>query len=119
MGVIKDLGTHDIDLTAWVTQQDYTSVSARTAHRSGREHEDMVAVVGQLTRGTITNHLVNWLSPFKERVTIITGSRGSFIADTLTADLTFHAMGSDLEVPRSVGRRHDPLRLCQTGALAH
>ena len=93
VGVIKDLGTHDIDLTAWVTQQDYTSVSARTAHRSGREHEDMVAMVGQLTRGTITNHLVNWLSPFKERVTIITGSRGSFIADTLTADLTFHANG--------------------------
>ena len=42
----------------------------------------------------MTNHLVNWLSPFKERVTIITGERGAFIADTLTADLTFHANGS-------------------------
>ncbi len=93
VGVIKDLGTHDIDLTAWVTQQEYTSVAAQTAFRSGREHEDMVAIVGLLTRGTITNHLVNWLSPFKERVTIITGSRGSFLADTLTADLTFHANG--------------------------
>ena len=93
VGVIKDLGTHDIDLTAWVTQQEYTSVAARTAFRSGREHEDMVAVVGLLSQGTITNHLVNWLSPFKERVTIITGSRGSFTADTLTADLTFHANG--------------------------
>lgn len=93
VGVVKDLGTHDIDLTAWVTQQEFTSVAARTAHRSGREHEDMVAVVGQLSSGTITSHLVNWLSPFKERVTIITGSRGCFIADTLTADLTFHANG--------------------------
>ena len=93
VGVVKDLGTHDIDLTAWVTQQEFTSVAARTAHRSGREHEDMVAIVGQLSKGTITNHLVNWLSPFKERVTVVTGTRGTFVADTLTADLTFHANG--------------------------
>jgi predicted dehydrogenase len=53
----------------------------------------MVAVVGQLSGGTITSHLVNWLSPFKERVTVLTGSKGSFVADTLTADLTFHANG--------------------------
>ena len=93
VGVVKDLGTHDIDLTAWVTQQRYTSVSARTAYKSGREHEDLVAVVGQLSGGTVTSHLVNWLSPLKERVTIITGERGTFVADTLSADLTFHANG--------------------------
>lgn len=93
VGVVKDLGTHDIDLTAWVTQQAYTSVAARTAYKSGREHEDLVAVVGLLTNGTVTNHLVNWLSPLKERVTIITGERGAFVADTLTADLSFYANG--------------------------
>ena len=94
VGVVKDLATHDIDLTAWVTQQPYTSVAARTAFRSGREHEDLVAVTGQLADGTVTNHLVNWLSPLKERVTIITGENGAFVADTLTADLTFYANGS-------------------------
>ncbi|HHU09697.1 MAG TPA: Gfo/Idh/MocA family oxidoreductase [Intrasporangiaceae bacterium] len=93
VGVVKDLGTHDIDLTAWVTQQDFVSVAARTTHRSGREHEDMVSIVGLLSQGTITNHVVNWLSPFKERITVITGEKGSFVADTLTADLTFHANG--------------------------
>ena len=35
VGVVKDLATHDIDLTAWVSQQDYVSVNARTTHRSG------------------------------------------------------------------------------------
>jgi len=93
VGVVKDLATHDIDLTAWVTQQSYTSVSARTAHRSGREYEDLVAVVASLSSGTIANHLVNWLSPLKERVTVITGERGTFVADTLTADLTYYANG--------------------------
>lgn len=91
VGVVMDLATHDIDLTSWVTGQEYTSVSARTVSRSGRLHEDMVAVVGQLGDGTMVNHLVNWLSPLKERSTVITGDRGCFVADTLTADLTFYA----------------------------
>ncbi|MFJ8580590.1 Gfo/Idh/MocA family protein [Micromonospora sp. NPDC093277] len=94
VGVVMDLATHDIDLTAWVTGQEYRSVSARTVFRSGRLHEDMVAVVGQLADGTMVNHLVNWLSPLKERSTVITGDRGCFVADTLTADLTFYANGA-------------------------
>jgi predicted dehydrogenase len=94
VGVIKDLGTHDIDLTAWLAQSDYQSVSARATTRSGREHEDMVAATGQLANGIITSHLVNWLSPMKERITVVTGERGSFLADTLTADLTFYENGT-------------------------
>ncbi len=94
VGVVKDLATHDIDLTAWVTGQPYTSVSARTARKSGREHEDMVVVVGELADGTMVNHLVNWLSPLKERSTVVTGEKGCFVADTLTADLTFYANGA-------------------------
>ena len=94
VGVVKDLGTHDIDLTAWVTQDEYVSVSAQTGYKSGREHEDLVAMVGKLSSGTVTNHLVNWLSPLKERTTVITGEKGTFVADTLAADLTYYANGS-------------------------
>ena len=53
----------------------------------------MVVVVGQLVGGTMVSHLVNWLSPLKERSTVVTGTKGCFIADTLTADLTFFANG--------------------------
>ena len=94
VGVIKDLATHDIDSTAWVARSKFISVSARTAHKLGRVHEDMVAAVCDLENGIITNHLVNWLTPFKERLTIVTGERGAFVADTLTADLTFYANAS-------------------------
>lgn len=93
VGVIKDLASHDIDLTAWVAQQEIVSVNARTAHRSGRPHEDMVLAVGTLSGGTITSHVVNWLTPFKERVTIITGENGVLVADTLTADLSYYENG--------------------------
>jgi predicted dehydrogenase len=93
VGVVNDLATHDIDLTAWVAGSPFSSISARTAHTSGREHEDLVAATGLLADGTITNHLVNWLTPMKERITVITGERGCFVANTLTADLIFYANG--------------------------
>lgn len=93
VGVVKDLATHDVDLTAWVAGSPFTAISARTANKTGREHEDLVAATGMLADGTVTNHLVNWLTPMKERMTVATGERGCFIADTLTADLTFYANG--------------------------
>jgi predicted dehydrogenase len=94
VGVVKDLGTHDIDLTAWLARSPYKSVSARTSTRSGRPHEDMVTASCQLENGVITSHLVNWLSPMKERLTVVTGEKGAFVADTLTADLTFYENGT-------------------------
>ena len=94
VGVVKDLASHDIDLTAWVTQRRYELVSARTIFKSGREYEDMVAATCQLSGGLTSSHLVNWLTPAKERMTIVTGEKGMFVADTLTADLTFYGNGS-------------------------
>ena len=94
VGVVKDLATHDIDLTAWVAGARYTSVAAQVTHRSGRQNEDMMVATGLLEGGIIVSHQVNWLTPFKERVTIVTGEKGSFVADTLTGDLTFHANGT-------------------------
>lgn len=94
VGVVKDLATHDVDLTAWVANSPYTSISAQVTHRSGRENEDMVVATGQLASGAIVSHVVNWLTPFKERVTIVTGEKGAFVADTLTGDLTFYANGT-------------------------
>jgi len=94
VGVIKDLATHDIDLTMWIMQRGYESVSAHTAFRSGRKHEDMLVAIGLLEGGVIVNHLVNWLSPFKERSTTVIGEHGALVADTLTADLTFFENGT-------------------------
>lgn len=94
VGVVKDLATHDIDLTAWLARSEFVSVYGQSAHKSGREFEDLIAFSGRLADGTVTSHLVNWLSPFKERLTVVTGSRGSFVADTLTADLTFFENGT-------------------------
>nr|NLI49053.1 Gfo/Idh/MocA family oxidoreductase [Propionibacterium sp.] len=126
VGVVKDLASHDIDLTAWVTQRRYELVGARTMFKSGRAHEDMVAATCQLTGGLMSSHLVNWLTPTKERLTIVTGEKGMFVADTLTADLTFYANGvigtewdeiaqfrgvSEGQVTRFAIAKPEPLRL--------
>lgn len=94
VGVAKDLASHDVDLTAWVAQSTYKTVFAQTNFKSGRVHEDMIAITGRLESGVIVNHLVNWLSPMKERLTVVTGEKGAFVADTSTGDLTFYANGT-------------------------
>lgn len=93
VGVVKDLATHDIDLTAWVLQSPYATVSAQISYRSGREHEDLISVTARMANGAVVSHLVNWLSPMKERLTVVTGERGAFVADTLQGDLTLHENG--------------------------
>jgi predicted dehydrogenase len=100
VGVVKDLSTHDIDLTSWITGKKYLQVSANAAFRSGRKHEDLISVSGLLEDSIVVSHLVNWLSPLKERKIIITGEKGTFVADTLRADLTFYENGR-IEISQS------------------
>jgi UDP-N-acetylglucosamine 3-dehydrogenase len=94
VGVAKDLGSHDVDLTAWVARSDYRSISAHTVHKSGRIYEDMILMTGVLESGVMVNHIVNWLSPMKERTTTVTGELGALVADTATGDLTFYRNGT-------------------------
>jgi predicted dehydrogenase len=94
VGVGKDLASHDVDLTAWIADSPYASVVGHVAMKSGRPHEDMILITGRLSSGVNVNHIVNWLSPMKERLTTVTGEKGTFVADTMTGDLTFYANGT-------------------------
>ncbi|GAA2115282.1 Gfo/Idh/MocA family oxidoreductase [Nocardioides bigeumensis] len=94
VGVVKDLATHDVDITPWLAGSPYARITAHMTHRSGRDFEDMLVASGRLANGVIVNHLVNWLSPRKERQCVVTGERGALVADTLTSDLTFYENGT-------------------------
>ena len=89
VGVVKDLASHDIDLVSWISNSKYKSVDARMTHRSGRSHEDLLVAVATLDSGVVVNHMVNWLSPYKERVTTVLGEKGLLVADTLNTKLTY------------------------------
>lgn len=93
VGVIKDLATHDIHIAMWLTRSTFSSFTGHVRHLAGRDYEDMLVAIGELNCGAMSNHVVNWLSPFKERQTVVIGEKGSLVADTLNAQLTFHANG--------------------------
>jgi predicted dehydrogenase len=93
VGVTFDLATHDINLTTWLTEQNYLYISANAGFLSGSKNEDLISVTGILQNSIVVNHLVNWLSPLKERTLVITGEKGTYEIDTLNADLTFYENG--------------------------
>lgn len=94
VGVIKDLATHDVDLTAWIAGSHYQEIAARTARKSGRPNEDLVVATGVLENGVLVNHVVNWFSPYKERLTVVTGEKGALVADTMNSTLTMYENGT-------------------------
>lgn len=93
VGVVKDLATHDVDLAAWIAGAPYELVFAQTSHRSGRDHEDMLTASGRFTNGILASHLVNWLTPYKDRATVVVGEHGALVADTAMGDLFFYENG--------------------------
>lgn len=94
VGVAKDLATHDIDLTGWLSGSKYASVSCNAISKAGGTVEDLIVVSARLDNGVLATHHVNWLSPLKERKVTVIGSLGVFVADLLTSDLTFYKNGA-------------------------
>jgi UDP-N-acetylglucosamine 3-dehydrogenase len=115
--VVMDLAIHDIDLTSWIADSSYHNVCAVTASPGGRRYEDLAAVSGMLRNGAVTSHLINWLSPVKERVVTVTGTSGSMTADTVTGELRLHRGSGQAATPavgtggiRCLVMTHEPLQ---------
>jgi UDP-N-acetylglucosamine 3-dehydrogenase len=102
VGVISDLATHDIDLVRWITDSEYSSVTANKTNKSGRKSEDLVLVMGSLDNGVLVSHSVNWLSPKKVRRVIITGEKGLLEINTLDSELIFYENGVNRNLQSSV-----------------
>jgi predicted dehydrogenase len=113
VGVVKDLGVHDLDLVRWLGGAPVARLSAETQNRMGGEHEDAVLITGQLTGGQSFNCVVNWISPTKVRRTRVLGEKGMFVADTLDSTLTFHSFDGVQEGPVTeyVVGNSEPLRV--------
>jgi predicted dehydrogenase len=92
VGVARDLASHDVDLVSWLCDSSYENLDSRTLSPLGNPHEDMLVAIGALGNGIVVSHLVNWMSPTKERVTSVLGEKGMLVADTLAVDLILHEM---------------------------
>jgi predicted dehydrogenase len=92
VGVVKDLATHDIDLVTWLTGLTYDEVSSKIEFPLGNLHEDSLNVEGNLAEGISISHVVNWISPQKERSLRIWGDQGEIFADLLEKTVKFRVL---------------------------
>lgn len=95
VGVVRDLASHDIDLTMWLTGQGYEDIRSITAKPRGSEFEDVFMALGTLQDGVSVSHSVNWLTPTKTRETSILGTDGLLVADSLRAELRLFKNGTE------------------------
>ena len=66
VGIIVDLGVHDIDLAHWLTGSEFEDVHAfRAVPESGRE--DTALMMFRMANGVLVQIMTNWLTPFKAR----------------------------------------------------
>jgi predicted dehydrogenase len=96
VGVVKDLASHDIDLVLSISGSSYKSVNSQLSFPLGLGQEDSLLAIGELENGVQFSHVVNWISPTKERVTSVLGEKGLMVADTLTGDLAFFENGTSV-----------------------
>lgn len=94
VGVVVDLASHDIDAMNFLLDSQAESVFAHTAQRIHATNEDMIVGSIRFQNGAIGGLDVNWLTSTKVRELMVTGSRGTFVANYLTQDLAFFANGA-------------------------
>ena len=66
VGVIKDLGSHDIDLIRYLTGSDFKKVHVVASATFG-EHEDSAVITAEMENGVLVQIATNWVSPFRGR----------------------------------------------------
>jgi len=66
VGVILDLGTHDIDLVRYITGSEFKKVYCLNSKNSG-SYEDAAIILGEMENGVLARITINWLTPFKVR----------------------------------------------------
>jgi len=67
VGVLLDLGIHDIDLIRWATGDNLQVAGAQFVSGMVSPHDDLALVSGNLSSGALCHSEFSWLSPTKER----------------------------------------------------
>jgi UDP-N-acetylglucosamine 3-dehydrogenase len=87
VGVVIDLGVHDIDLIRWFTESEIVEIQPQMSSAVA-EREDIALLQFRTASGVLAHINTNWLTPFKARnVTVAT--RGKYVmGDLLTRQVT-------------------------------
>jgi UDP-N-acetylglucosamine 3-dehydrogenase len=88
IGVVKDLAIHDIDVMRYLFKSDPVAVYAKTGNMRHRKFEDYAHIMLTFEHGKNAFIEANWLTPYKTRVLVVTGSKAIAKLDYITQELT-------------------------------
>ncbi len=92
VGVIRDMGIHDIDLIRYLTGKEVISAYSLVA---GGDKEDIGIISFKLEDNILAHLTVNWITPFKVRKIQLAGSKGFIEADLLNRKALFYEKGEE------------------------
>lgn len=108
VGVVKDLAIHDIDITRYLFGEDPVEVYAKAGSLRHKKFEDHAQILLTFHGGKTAFIEANWLTPYKIRKLIVTGSNAIMSLDYTTQEITIETSGQTL-APRFEVK--EPLKL--------
>jgi UDP-N-acetylglucosamine 3-dehydrogenase len=108
VGVVKDTAIHDIDVMLYLFDDDPIAVYARTGSMRHKKFEDYAQIMLTFEKGKTAFIESNWLTPYKTRILIATGSEAIMNLDYITQELRIE------DAKETVQPRHpttEPLKL--------
>jgi UDP-N-acetylglucosamine 3-dehydrogenase len=88
VGVVKDTAIHDIDITRYLFDEEPTAVYAKTGKMKNKKFEDYAQIMLTFESGKSAFIESNWLTPYKTRTLVVTGSKAIMKLDYITQELT-------------------------------
>jgi UDP-N-acetylglucosamine 3-dehydrogenase len=88
VGVVKDTAIHDIDVMLYLFNEDPIAVYAKTGNMRHKKFEDYAQIMLTFKGGKSAFIESNWLTPYKTRILIATGSEAIMRLDYITQELT-------------------------------
>jgi len=88
VGVVKDTAIHDIDVMLHLFNEDPIGVYAKTGSMRHIRYEDYAQIMLTFKGGKSAFIESNWLTPYKTRILIATGSEAIMNLDYITQELT-------------------------------
>lgn len=101
VGVIKDLGSHDIDLIRHLSGSEFKKVFAVTSRTIGK-HEDTALITAEMDNGVLAHINTNWVTPYKSRSIHVATATGYIEANLITQQVKQYSRFVDYDTGYSV-----------------
>jgi UDP-N-acetylglucosamine 3-dehydrogenase len=88
VGVVKDTAIHDIDVMRYIFHEDPINVYAKTGNMVHTKFEDYAHVMLTFEGEKCAFIESNWLTPYKTRTLVATGTKAIMKLDYITQELT-------------------------------